>query len=209
VNAAAAMRALCAMALVAPPARSDRDVDDAIVTRHRGGDPAAFGDLYRRHVDAVYRRLTRLIGPVPERDDLTQDVFLGLYKALPTFRGDAALSTLLYRIAVNTACEHLRRRMRRKTVPLDAVPLDELVAPDATPEVAARRREEVARLLTCLDRIKPKKRIALVLRVVEGMAFEEIAELVDATPEAVAKRVQHGMRELSDLLARAELRGAP
>jgi RNA polymerase sigma-70 factor, ECF subfamily len=205
---AAAARALCAMALVAPPARTDRDVDDAIVARHRGGDPAAFGELYRRHVDAIYRRLTRLVGPVPERDDLTQDVFLGLYKALPSFRGDAALSTLLYRIAVNTACEHLRRRMRRKTVSLETVPLDELVAPDATPEAAARQRQEVASLLTCLDRIKPKKRIALVLRVVEGMAFEEIAELVDATPEAVAKRVQHGMRELSELLARAELRGA-
>ena len=204
----AAARALCAMALVAPPARTDRDVDDAIVARHRGGDPAAFGELYRRHVDAIYRRLTRLVGPVPERDDLTQDVFLGLYKALPSFRGDAALSTLLYRIAVNTACEHLRRRMRRKTVSLETVPLDELVAPDATPEAAARQRQEVASLLTCLDRIKPKKRIALVLRVVEGMAFEEIAELVDATPEAVAKRVQHGMRELSELLARAELRGA-
>jgi RNA polymerase sigma-70 factor, ECF subfamily len=199
----AAIRSLQAMALVAPPARTDRQVDDALVARHRDGDGDAFEAMYRRHVDAVYRRLTRLVGPVPERDDLTQDVFLGLYRALPGFRGDAALSTLVYRIAVNTACEHLRRRMRRRTVSLETVPLDELVAPDATPEAAARQREEARLLLRCLDRIKPKKRVALVMRVVDGMSFEEIAEVVDATPDAVAKRVQHGLRELSEQLARA------
>ena len=61
-------------------------------------------------------------------------------------------------------------------------------------------------MLACLARIKPKKRVAYLLRVVEGLSFEQIGELVDATPEAVAKRVQHGQRELDALLVRAERR---
>ena len=165
---------------------------------------AGFEEIYARHVDAVYARLTRLVGPVAEREDLTQEVFLGLHRALPGFRGEAALSTLLYRITVNVACEHLRRRGRRPTVGLDDATLAALVAPEPTPEATARRREEVARVLRALDRIKPRKRVALLLRVVDGLSLEEIGAIVDATPETVAKRVQHGMRELTAHLARAE-----
>jgi len=204
-----ALDALLVLAVVQPVPRPETDRDAELVARHRGGDRAAFGELYRRHVDAVYRRITRLVGPVAEREDLTQDVFLGLYRALPGFRGEAALSTLLYRIAVNVACEHLRRRTRRPTVALDDAVLDRLVAPEATPEATARRREELARVLGCLDRIKPKKRVALILRVCEEMSFEEIADVVEATPDAVAKRVQHGMRELQHHLARAEAKETP
>jgi RNA polymerase sigma-70 factor (ECF subfamily) len=178
------------------PARPDPDRD------------AGFEEIYGRHVDAVYARLTRLIGPVPEREDLTQEVFLGLHRALPGFRGDAALSTLIYRITVNVACEHLRRRARRPTVGLDDATLAALVAPEPTPEATARRREEVARVLRALDRIKPRKRVALLLRVVDGLSLEEIGALVDASPETVAKRVQHGMRELTAHLARAEAKEA-
>jgi RNA polymerase sigma factor (sigma-70 family) len=91
-------------------------------------------------------------------------------------------------------------------VPLDADALAGLVADEPTPEATARRRQELARVLAALDRIKPKKRIALLLRTVEGLSFEEIADVVDATPEAAAKRYQHGLRELLALLARAEAR---
>lgn len=186
--------------------RAPDDRDDQLVARHRDGDRGAFAELYGRHVDLVYARLTRLLGPIAEREDLTQDVFLGLHRALPGFRGDAAVGTLLYRITANVAFEHLRRRARRPTVALDDATLAGLVAPGPTPEATARHGQEVARVLRCLDRIKPKKRIALVLRVVEGLAIEEIARIVDATPEAAAKRVQHGMKELAALLAREEAR---
>jgi RNA polymerase sigma-70 factor (ECF subfamily) len=177
--------------------------DDAeLITRHLHSDPAAFGQIYRAHFDAVYRRLTRILGPIPERDDLAQDVFFALHRALPRFRGEAALGTLVHRIAINIAFEHLRRCSRRPAMPVDGTMFDELVAPTASPEQRAVMREELACTFACLARIKPKKRIALLLRVVDGMSFEEISKLVDATPEAVAKRVQHGQRELEALWAR-------
>ncbi len=204
--AADALVVLAAIAAVRAPRRGGDDPDEALVERHRAGDRAAFAALYERHVDTVYARLTRLIGPVAEREDLTQDVFLGLHRALPAFRGDAALTTLLYRITVNVAFEHLRRRARRPTVALDDATLAALVAPEPTPEATARRGQEVARVLRGLDRLKPVKRIALVLRLVEGLPIEEIARLTGATPDAAAKRVQHGLRELTAHLARQEAR---
>jgi RNA polymerase sigma-70 factor, ECF subfamily len=180
--------------------------DDELLARHRAGDADAFAAIYRAHAAAVYRRLSRVIGPVPEREDLLQDVFLALHRALPAFRGDARLATLLHRIAINKACEHLRRAYRRPATAMDAAFFDELLAGGGSPEQLAVSREELVRVFACLARIKPKKRVALLLRVVEGLELDEIGRLVDATPEAVAKRVQHAQRELDALLAREATR---
>ena len=178
--------------------------DDELLARFRDGDADAFALIFRTHAASVYRRLTRVLGPIPARDDLTQDVFLALYRALPRFRGEAKLTTLVHRIALNKAYEHLRRQSRRPATLVDGAFFDELRAAGATPESHACTREELTRVFACLARNKPKKRIALLLRLVDGLSFEEIGELVDASPEAVAKRVQHGQRELDAHMARAE-----
>jgi RNA polymerase sigma-70 factor (ECF subfamily) len=180
--------------------------DDELVARHLEGDPEAFVALYRAHGRAVYRRLTRILGPVAERDDVVQEVFLALHQALPRFRGDAKLTTLIHRIAINKACEHLRRSSRRPVALAGEHVVDELPIAAASPEHRIAAREELERVLSCLNKIKPKKRVAFLLRVVDGLSFEQIGELVEATPETVAKRVQHGQRELDALLAREERR---
>ena len=137
-------------------------------------------------------------------------MFLALHRALPGFRGEAQLATLIHRIAINKACEFLRRRSRRPATPTHAKFFEELRALASSPEDHAIACDELARVFACLARIKPKKRVALLLRVVDGLSFEEIAELVDATPEAVAKRVQHGQRELDALIERdCAARGVP
>lgn len=185
-----------------PPCETDRDPDLVLVTRWRGGDPDAFAAIYRVHAARVYRRLTRILGPIAEREDLVQDVFLNLYRALPRFRGEAALGTMIQRIAINVACDHLRRQRRRPATPLPAAFFDELVTPGTPPDQLAQLREELAHVFACLAKIKPKKRVAFLLRVVDGLGFDEIGQLVDASPETVAKRVQHGQRELDALMAR-------
>ena len=176
------------------------DPDLALVRRAGAGDRQAFDELYRRHVDAVFRRLTRLVGPVPEREDLVQQIFLDVFRALAGFRGDAAFSTWLHRVVVNVAYEHLRRRRTPAGVDVDSL---DLAGPaEATPEAEARRREEVARALGMLAALKPKKRIAFVLRVVEGLPLEEIAVLVGAAAPAVGQRVKHAQRELEAMVER-------
>jgi RNA polymerase sigma-70 factor (ECF subfamily) len=190
---------------VRPAAAPAVAVDDSLVERAAGGDRRAFDELYRRHVDLVYRRLSRLIGPDPDREDLVQTIFLDAFHALPSFRGEALFSTWLYRIIVNVAYDHLRRR-RRAAVPLTVEHLDAMVALDLSPEAAAHQRREVARVLRFVERLKPKKRIAFVLRTVEGLSLDEIAAIVGAEAPAVGQRVKHAQREINAMLERDERR---
>lgn len=181
------------------------DPDRALIDRVLQGDRRASSDLFRRHADDVYRRLTRLVGPDPEREDLVQEVFISAFKGLDRFRGEAAFSTWLYRVVVHVAYGHLRRRKRRP-VDLDAmielVPID----PSHSPEATAAQRQQLRRALSYLDRLKPKKRIAFVLRVVEGLSLQEIAEIVDANAAAVGQRIKHAQRELDLMIDREKKR---
>lgn len=198
---------LFAATLPAPPSPTGAEpIDLAAVSRALGGDRRAFDDLYRRHVDRVARLMARLVGAPPDREDLIQQVFLEAFRSLSAFRGDAAFSTWLYRIAVNVAHDHLRRVRRRPQVPLGERALDELVAPATDPEQAAHRRQELGRALALLDRLKPKKRIAFVLRTVDGLSLDEIGVLVGASAPAVGQRVKHAQRELAVMIARDALR---
>jgi RNA polymerase sigma-70 factor (ECF subfamily) len=180
----------------APPRVADATAE--LVRRAAAGDRRAFDELYRQHVNAAHRLLTRLVGPVPERDDLIQQVFLEAFRALPQFRGDAMFGTWLHRIVVRLAYRHLRRQRR---LSWDEV-TDELAAATASPEHATRRNEELRRALGYLSMLKPKKRIAYVLRVVEGLSLEEIGALVGANAPAIGQRVKHAQRELAVMVER-------
>ena len=181
------------------------DTDEALMARVARGDRGAFDELFERHADSVFRRLSRLVGPDPEREDLVQEVFVITFRSAGRFRGDARFSTWLYRVVVNVAFDHLRRRKRRPEMvpPEDA--LDALVA-EADPERDAAERQSVVLALAYLDRLSPKKRIAFVLRVVEGLSLAEIGEIVGARAPAVGARVRHAQQELDAMVARAARR---
>lgn len=187
----------------APGAGTGRDADadlDAVVRRAAKGDPGAFEQIFDRHVDEVHRRLTRLVGPVPEREDLVQEVFLAVHRGLPHFRGEASFKTWLHRILANIACSHLRRRQRTPvTFQVDDLPLAE---EGDTPEEVARQRQQIRLVLELLERVKPDKRVAFILREVEGLSLVEIGRLVDAQPAAVGQRVKHARHELEQLMER-------
>ncbi|MFO0724047.1 MAG: sigma-70 family RNA polymerase sigma factor [Myxococcota bacterium] len=190
------------MTALAPPAP-----DEAlpILERAQKGDRRAFDELYRRYATEVHRRISRLIGPDPEREDLVQQVFIDVFRGLSGFRRESAFSTWLYRIVVNVSFEHLRKR-RRRPAEVVALELVERIDDRASPEEAARRREELLRGLALLERLDPKKRIAFVLRVVEGLSLDEIGAIVGAKAPAVGMRVKHAQRELAELIAKQEKR---
>ena len=172
------------------------------MSRFQGGDHQAFDVIFRHHFDSVFRRLTRLLGPVPEREDLVQEVFISVYRGLGRFRGDAAFSTWLHRIVVHVSYSHLRRR-RRTTAEIETeVAADRSLAAGLSPEEAARQRQQLTEALALLQKIKPKKRIAFLLRVVEGLSLAEIGEIVEATPAAVGQRIRHADRELRRIVDR-------
>jgi RNA polymerase sigma-70 factor, ECF subfamily len=179
--------------------------DEELVLRAQRGDRQAFDELYRRYIDLVWGRLGRLIGPDPDREDLVQQIFLEVFRGLPRFRGDARFRTYLYRVVVNRASDHLKRR-RRRPAPISLDDID-LPGNDGCPEATADERQRVSLSLALLDRIKPKKRIAFLLRVVEGLSLEEIGELCQATPGTVAQRVRHAHRELERMVQKAKVGG--
>jgi RNA polymerase sigma-70 factor (ECF subfamily) len=187
-----------------PSAATDAAEDARLVEAAAGGSRGAFADLYRRHLDGVYARLTRLIGPAPDREDLVQQIFLDVYRALRRFRGEARFSTFLHRIVLNVAAEYLERRRRGtgRNEPADARQLDALIAPGASPEQRTRQREELCRLFALLERLSPKRRTAFVLVAVECLPLEEAASLLDANPAAVKQRVLEARRELALALER-------
>jgi RNA polymerase sigma-70 factor (ECF subfamily) len=182
--------------------------DEQLALAAAGGDADAFAELYARFSDRVYARVTNLVGPGPDREDVLQQIFLELHRALPRFRGESTVSTFLYRIAIHVIYDHLRKRTRR-AVDHDAAALDALIDGAPSPEERARRRQQLALIFTLLERIKPKKRIAFVLVAIEGLSLDEAAEIVGTNPEAVKQRVLHARRELVALLDRAERRTAP
>lgn len=196
-------RALASRALAAVPGERDRSSDEELVAAAVGGDRGAYDELYRRTVDLVWRRLTHLLGPDPEREDLAQQIFLEVFGRLAGFRGDARFRTFLYRVTVNTAIDHLQRRRRR---PRAFAPesFDLLVGAGASPEQRTQERQQLALIWSLLDRIKPKKRVAFVLRVIEELPLDEVAEQVGASVATVAQRVRHAHEELQDLLARRQ-----
>jgi RNA polymerase sigma-70 factor, ECF subfamily len=180
--------------------------DDALIAAARDGDQAAFTALFRRHADRVRSLLTRLVGPVVERDDLVQQVFLALHRSLATYRGDAALTTFLHRIAVNVACDHLRARKRRRDEPTSEAGLEHLLgASDGRDHTSTR--DELVRMFALLNRLDPDKRIAFVLVAVEGLSLADAASLVGASPDAVKQRVLTARRELAALIDRDARRG--
>jgi RNA polymerase sigma-70 factor (ECF subfamily) len=191
------------------PHRGLETDDAALIAAARLGDGAAFARLFRRHADAVRTRITRLVGPVAERDDLVQKVFIALHRGLSAYRSEAKLSTYLHRIAVNTAYDHLRGRFRsaENESPPDEGALVEQLGPALEDQVGARG--DLARLLSLLDQLSPKKRIAFVLVAVEGCSLAEAAALIGAREGAVKQRALQARRELLARLAAGTRRARP
>jgi RNA polymerase sigma-70 factor (ECF subfamily) len=178
--------------------------DAELVGQARQGDPNAMQQIYQRHADAVYRRLTHLVGADPEREDLLQEVFIALFDALVTFRGEASLTTFIYRIAANKAYDHLKRRRRTAgRQVLTGAPIERESA-TPSPERTAQDRRDAALMWQSLDDLAPKKRIAFVLRVVEGLSLQEISEQVGASVHAVAMRIRHAKLELIERIKDAK-----
>ncbi len=185
------------------PQSSSDDSEAILVARAQLNDGEAQQELYRRHAQAVYGRLTRLLGRDAEREDLLQQVFSELFVGLHRFRGDAQLQTYIYRIATNIAYDHLKRRSRRRWFS-DGVgdEVDERPAAQRSPESIAALQQELDTVSRYIERLKPKKRIALLLRVGEGLSLEEIGEQVGARVSTVAKRIKYARQDLARMIER-------
>jgi RNA polymerase sigma-70 factor (ECF subfamily) len=165
----------------------------ALVERARRGEATAFRELFRLHHERVHRVVYRLMGPSAELDDLVQTVFVEGFRALPAFRGDALFSTWLGRIAVRVTMRAVKRP-RLATSPLEGA--EDSPHAGAGPEQTAADREALRRLDQLLATLRPKRRAAFVLHVLEGYSMDEIAAMVGASVAAVKVRIHDARREI-------------
>jgi RNA polymerase sigma-70 factor (ECF subfamily) len=193
-----------------PAALSQVDEAD-LVSRCRAGERVAHDEFYlrfRRQVAANLYRVIGASGPSADLDDLVQEVFIIAFRGLDSFRGDARLSTWLYRICINVALGKIRSRSRRPP-PVAVADVGDLADARAvatgdraeTPERALERAQDRQRVYRALDQLPPKKRIVLFLHEIEGLDLKEIAYLVDSNAVTVRTRLFYARREFYKLLA--------
>jgi RNA polymerase sigma-70 factor (ECF subfamily) len=177
-----------------------------LIARCKADDRAAHDELYHRFRRQVAGNLYRVLGDRGDLDDLVQEVFVIAFRGLDRFRGDARLSTWLYRICVNVALGRIRTRKRRPAAigvaDLDAASADpSLTERPETPDRTLERRQEQARVYKALELLAPKKRIVLYLHEIEGLDLKEIAYLVDSNPVTVRTRLFYARREFYRIIA--------
>lgn len=179
--------------------------ESALAERCAAGDAHACRELVHGHQRMVYHLALQLLGNPEDARDLSQDVFLTVFRSIHRFRGDSALQTWIYRIAVNQARNQQRwwrRRKRADQVSLETVFVDPPApAAEASPERALDRKELRGRLWRALGRLPFEQRSAVVLRELHGMRYAEIAFSLGISTAAVKSRLARARQTL-----RAELR---
>ena len=169
------------------------------------GERAAQEQFYRQHRRVVAANLYRVLNDRGEIEDLVQEVFVIAFRGLPKFRGEARLSTWLYRICVNVALGKIRSKVR-KPIPIPtASPIVENVeSSPENPERLLQRRQERDRVYGFLEKLPLKKRIVLFLHEIQGLELKEIAYIVGANPVTVRTRLFYARREFYKLVVEDE-----
>jgi RNA polymerase sigma-70 factor (ECF subfamily) len=177
-----------------------------LIQRCRADERAAHDELYHRFRRQVAGNLYRVLGDRQDLEDLAQEVFVIAFRGLSRFRGDARLSTWLYRICVNVALGRIRTRKRRPAAigvaDLDAAAADPSLAErPETPDRTLERRQDQQRVYRALEQLAPKKRMVLYLHEIEGLDLKEIAYLVESNPVTVRTRLFYARREFYRVIA--------
>ena len=178
---------------VGAPASATREHDLELAQRAANGDRAAQRELFLEQRTNVHRALYRILGSNREIEDLLQDAFIEIFRALPSFRGDSTLGRWCQTIAVRVAYLTISRR---RPPPVALALVEEVVASDIDVRRHAQVREAARRLYAALDRIEAKQRIAFALGVIDGKPLAEVAEITETSLFAVKTRVWRARREL-------------
>ncbi len=179
--------------------RSSEEWERDVAMRHRYGDQAAFDEVYEEFAPMVYHLALRMSGKPERAEDLSQEVFLRIHKSLGKFQGRSKLKTWVYRVCVN----HCRTRLSRKRLDVDsldreaaAVPVDERRDPEER-VLAQDAKARVAHALLGVDRVF---REAVILRDLDELSYQEIAEVLRVRIGTVRSRIARGREQLRKAL---------
>ena len=180
-------------------AMAEQIINGQVIEACQQGDRDAFRILFETYKDKVYSIAFYSVGDRSTADDVTQQIFLKLFSAIKQFRGDSEFTTWLYRMVVN-ACMDERRRRRR------LLPFGEIVAmtkpSQKKPQEKQYARLEIAEAVrAAIEQLKPKFRLPILLKYVEGLSYEEIASVMGCSKGTVASRLNRGHGQLAKHLS--------
>lgn len=171
--------------------------EGSLIAQSQRGDFDAFDRLVAAHEDRIYHAAYRITGNAEDARDAAQETFVKAFRALPRYRHEAAFGTWLHRIAVNASLDIVRRRPQAPPVPLEEVVLP---AQTHNPDTEAERHEVQLRVHDALRRLAPDHRVIVVLRDLQGLAYEEIAEVLRMPIGTVRSRLSRAREALRALL---------
>ena len=186
---------------------SDRDIDFELVQRVQSGEKMAFDLLVSKYQSRIAKLVSRFLRNSAEVEDVTQEAFIKAYRGLKNFRGESAFYTWLYRIAINTAKNHLVANGRKTpAIGVDAQDAEQfegasLLQENATPERLAMADEIKHRIFETIEGLPIELKTAITLRELEGFSYEEIAEAMDCPIGTVRSRIFRG-REAIEIALR-------
>jgi len=184
----------------------DNITDSELVRRVQDGDRSAFDLLVLKYQHRIVKLVSRYVREPSEALDVTQETFLKAYRALPRFRGDSAFYTWIYRIAINTAKNHLVSLSRRprevdiENADGEPIGLDELQRSLDTPEHLLLTEEIRETILEAMRRLPDDLREAITLREVDGLSYDEIAQVMDCPIGTVRSRIFRAREAIDERL---------
>ncbi len=210
-SAALSVEELLGLDHEAPGSRGWSGDEAALIERCLAGDDSAFDQLVQHYQDMVFNLSYRLLGSYDESADMTQEVFLQIYRKLGSFRRDASLRTWIYRIVINRAKNRQRwwkRRFREMTAmsldDAEANPTCNLIAHEdglaMAPDKVLERKEESQLLMCAIERLPFSHRTILLLKEIEGLSYEDIAATLDLPLGTVKSRLARARESLRDKL---------
>jgi RNA polymerase sigma-70 factor, ECF subfamily len=183
------------------PASASRNEDLALVERCQRGELGAFEEVYRLHAGRLYSVAFRMLGNAADAEDMLQEIFLTAHRKLSSFRGDSALGTWLYRLAVNLCLDHLRSRTGRALQVTDSLD-DEPGLSDVGSRGLANQTVTKMDIERALAQLPEGCRTAFVLHDVEGLEHREVAEIMGIAEGTSKSQVHKARLRLRALLSR-------
>lgn len=185
----------------------DRQADQILVERVQRGDKQAFGLLVSKYQRKLVRLLSRLVRDPAEVEDVAQETFIKAYRALPGFRGESAFYTWLYRIGINAAKNYLAARGRRTptTSEFDSEEAEgfddgEQLRDNNSPERILMSKQIAETVNAAMERLPEDLRSAITLREIDGMSYEEIAQIMDCPIGTVRSRIFRAREAIAEKL---------
>lgn len=174
--------------------------DYDLVQLTKTGDITAYSELVSRHQRAIYGIVSRMVSSTEDVDDIVQDVFVLVYRALERFRGDASFATWTHRIAVNTTLKHIKKTKSKQTLSIDDPDLgieDTLAAEDSNgPSQFVENDERKAAVRKAIEQLPDKHRLVVVLKYFEDYSCEDIAKMMDCSVGTVWSRLHYACKKL-------------